>query len=1082
MDLRDPVSLGGAASRGGIETTAEWKLIHALRQDSHRFSRPGGVAFSGGSTRTQELRNAINYLDVQIRRTFTILRLDLLLYLESEVEGDASQTSSESETESKPDEDSDQDDTSSQSSLDSQPMSPIDDRSESPGDSSSPSAAEALSMLTRLCFVLEARVNPVLSPREPDDTDHTSKFPRLTRLIEHLQLLSPSTTTLDFIPTPRTSRTRFLFNIAEDEATAAAFVNFTDPSQKRPAKDTRKRMLADAENLSKLLLSFNSFVDMLQISAGSLNTIATRPTESLAFDESFSSFSLLHKFRRQTATACCAVLSHFGCCRDVEHKALLQLPGWDDVANYDTPDESASLPVDLFFTTCLRDQWQPARMYFLQPGHSTSYNKRELCQALSDSRMNDVDFEFYVSEDSKTARDAKIPIYIPTERRRTQWMDRDRLPIHSLWTLIEQGRFAKEQTLDLLYNTGGTGSILEIHERKALAIKLVVGLMLSMNSDHVFETWDPKHIHFLEPVETQRLFVSVPRKKSGSSLRKHLSLSSLYPSSSREDEEDLKPLPQFALLAKALLQIARGDRLSKFKIGKGSDQTSWDAWNKLRRAVDSYSRCLACGPDVDRETLPLLQAALGCLDFHIEYQNRLRESQSSQKLEVAWKLVFDTILIKIDDNLTLKKLVTPSTNVLTQEDAAPEPLHVACQTVQQSSVVAISTCTQTSSCTTIVEKTLPRQLSIRCVEPSQPNVELFDAKQASTSSTVNKFWTRLETFHKSYSGFVTHRNTVSGGDSPRRIRIAVIDTGIDFNHAGIMEAKEQGRMKEEWCQSWVGADAKDEDNELHGTNCAYLLHKAAPEADIYVAKVFNQNALRFYEAENIAKAIEHAANTWKVDIISMSFGLRQPAARDDGDEAEEQSARYKYHKIVDEIETVIRDASPRLIFAAASNSGKNDPRAFPANDDRWVICVHASDGNGEDGGINPEIQSGFNFMTLGMGLELMERENFVKNGRARSRFKSVVKSGTSFATPIAAGIAATVLDLASRVDAINSRAKKKLKRPEGMEKMLRLMSTPKGGLRDRLYYMAPWHHWESGWEMDASRSRWVWDTINLEVG
>jgi hypothetical protein len=68
-----------------------------------------------------------------------------------------------------------------------------------------------------------------------------------------------------------------------------------------------------------------------------------------------------------------------------------------------------------------------------------------------------------------------------------------------------------------------------------------------------------------------------------------------------------------------------------------------------------------------------------------------------------------------------------------------------------------------------------------------------------------------------------------------------------------MEAKEQGRMKEEWCQSWVGADAKDEDSELHGTNCAYLLHKAAPEANIYVAKVFNQNAFRFYEAENIAK-------------------------------------------------------------------------------------------------------------------------------------------------------------------------------------------------------------------------------------
>ncbi|KAM7185093.1 hypothetical protein V8F33_012602 [Rhypophila sp. PSN 637] len=1051
------MALGGAAFRGGIERTTEWRLIHALRQDNHRFSRPRGVAFSGGSMKTQELRNAINYLDVQIRRTFTILRLDLLLYLEWEAEDDASQISSESETESETE--SKQNDTSSRSSLESRPMSPTDDRSDSPGDSSSPSAAEALSMLTWLCFVLGPRVNPLLSPREPDDTDHTSKFPRLTRLIENLQLLSPSTATLDFIPTPRSSPTRFLFNIAEDEATAAAFVTFTDPNQQRPPKLTRKRMLADAENLSKLLLSFNSFVDMLQISKGSLDTIATRATENLASNKSFSSFALLHKFRRQTETACRAVLSHFGFCshNNLKHKALLQLPGWDDLTNYDTPDESASLPVHLFFMLCLRDKWQPARMYFLQPEHSSSCMQRKLCMALSSSH-----------KDSTTARDAEISIHVPVPSKLPRArVYGDRFPNHSLWTLIEQGRFAKEQTLDLLYNTGGTGGIFEIHERKALAIKLVVGLMFSMDSDHVFETWDPKRIRFLEPVETQRLFVSVPRKKGGSNYRKHLSLSSLYPSSSlEEDEEDLKPLPQFGLLAKALLQIACGDRLSK---------ASWDAWNKLRRAVDEYGRRLTCGPDVDRETLPLLQAALGCLDFHMEYQNRLRESQLSQKMEVAWKLVLDTILIKIDDNLTLEKLVTSSTNVLTQEDVALEPLHIACQiVVQQSSVVAIANSTQTSSCMTIVGKTLTRQ-------PSQPHVELFDAKQDSAYSTANEFWTRLETFHKSYSRFVAHRRTVSGGNSPRRIRIAVIDTGIDFTHAGIRKAKDQGRIKEEWCQSWVGADAKDEDNELHGTNCAYLLHKAAPEADIYVAKVFNQNTFKFYEAENIAKAIKHAANTWNVDIISISFGLRKPAARDDADEAEKQLARDKYEELAKEIETAIRDASPRLIFAAASNSGKNDPRAFPASDAPWVICVHASEGNGKDGGINPEIQSGFNFMTLGMGLDLMKRENFVKNGGERSRFKSVVKSGTSFATPIAAGIAATVLDLASHVDAIKPRVKKKLKSFEGMEKMLRLMSTPKGDLRDRLYYMAPWHHWKSGWETDESSSRWVWDEINQKV-
>ena len=68
-----------------------------------------------------------------------------------------------------------------------------------------------------------------------------------------------------------------------------------------------------------------------------------------------------------------------------------------------------------------------------------------------------------------------------------------------------------------------------------------------------------------------------------------------------------------------------------------------------------------------------------------------------------------------------------------------------------------------------------------------------------------------------------------------------------------MDAKDKGRVKKEWCYSWVGAetDVEDESDELHGTNCVYLLHKAAPEADIYVGKVFPSNRFRTYQAQNI---------------------------------------------------------------------------------------------------------------------------------------------------------------------------------------------------------------------------------------
>ncbi len=329
-------------------------------------------------------------------------------------------------------------------------------------------------------------------------------------------------------------------------------------------------------------------------------------------------------------------------------------------------------------------------------------------------------------------------------------------------------------------------------------------------------------------------------------------------------------------------------------------------------------------------------------------------------------------------------------------------------------------------------------------------------------------------------------------------------------------------MKREWCHSWVGAgtDVEDESDELHGTNCVYLLHKAAPEAEIYVGKVFPSNRFRTYQAQNITtvrpstsgretgsidarrwglcfggghlslsrltctthQAIKHAVKIWNVDIISMSFGLRPPVPRTDGNQAEERLALENYQHLVDGIETAIRDASvqsPRIMFAAASNNGKNEKRAFPARYDPWVICVHASDGKGNDGGINPPTGSDANFMTLGVGLELMERQWVHVGGTPRPTYKTVYRSGTSFATLIATGIAATVLDLASRVSAIEDRAREKLKRAEEMRKMLRLMSIPKHDFCGHYCFLAPWNHWEKHWQANETKSRNAWDSINV---
>jgi hypothetical protein len=217
----------------------------------------------------------------------------------------------------------------------------------------------------------------------------------------------------------------------------------------------------------------------------------------------------------------------------------------------------------------------------------------------------------------------------------------------------------------------------------------------------------------------------------------------------------------------------------------------------------------------------------------------------------------------------------------------------------------------------------------------------------------------------------------------------------------------------------------------------------------------------------------------------MSFGLRPPRPLPNANQADDRKALQDFEDLVDSIQDAIRDASmkaPRIMFAAASNNGKNERRAFPARYDPWVICVHASDGKGNDGGINPPAESGTNFMTLGTGLELLERRWMVLGRTRNVTYKRVYKSGTSFATPIAAGVAATALDLAARVSAINDRTRKKLKRCEEMRKALRLMSTPKHDFGEQYRFLAPWNHWEEHWQTNEAKCRMAWDSINVLFG
>lgn len=145
------------------------------------------------------------------------------------------------------------------------------------------------------------------------------------------------------------------------------------------------------------------------------------------------------------------------------------------------------------------------------------------------------------------------------------------------------------------------------------------------------------------------------------------------------------------------------------------------------------------------------------------------------------------------------------------------------------------------------------------------------------------------------------------------------------------------------------------------------------------------------------------------------------------------------------------------MIAAAGNHGNNHSRAFPSSH-RDVISIHASDGKGKNSGINPpRVDNDDNFMTLGVSVPLTWQS------------QEIFKSGTSFATPIAAGIAADVLEIVRRTVRMTPQQVDRLYSCDGMRQIFRLLSPnsdpPLGGYR----YVVPWSLWNHRKDNDLIR-------------
>jgi hypothetical protein len=234
-----------------------------------------------------------------------------------------------------------------------------------------------------------------------------------------------------------------------------------------------------------------------------------------------------------------------------------------------------------------------------------------------------------------------------------------------------------------------------------------------------------------------------------------------------------------------------------------------------------------------------------------------------------------------------------------------------------------------------------------------------------------------------------YKDDPSTGKPKRRVKIAILDTGVarDLKKgpASMRSARIKLGKQLDTSLPW------GEDVDGHGTHVAGLIRKVCPYADVYVYRVLESRQSLTDEKplsrEYVAEALADAVDKKKVDIVSMSLGWRH----DDSNEVRQAIARARTENV--------------LLFAASSNDGVRGGMAYPARADE-VFAIDAADGDGRPSRFNtlPDGRKP-RFAVLGEAVKSEYPKDLDESGSKRM-------SGTSCATPIAAGIAGLVLEFA----------------------------------------------------------------------
>ncbi|KAM0350054.1 hypothetical protein ACHAO7_010010 [Fusarium culmorum] len=288
-------------------------------------------------------------------------------------------------------------------------------------------------------------------------------------------------------------------------------------------------------------------------------------------------------------------------------------------------------------------------------------------------------------------------------------------------------------------------------------------------------------------------------------------------------------------------------------------------------------------------------------------------------------------------------------------------------------------------------------------------------------------------------GATTHEFMYKQESKSDPVKIAVLDTGFAYNNPQDKRSLRPYYQRIKRLANFIEGDPDSEaktDPSGHGTAVAVQILKVSLTAALYICRVAGPDGVPDKSA--IEKAIRKASaepdkdspdgGGWGVDIINMSFGWH-----------------YHHGGVRNAIEFARQNGVH--LFAATSNDGLLGPPndiLYPARSDS-VIAVDAADGLGEHARSAPSSSSqhsrGSRFSAPGLGITSPNKDH--------------IWEGSSFACPIAVGVAALILEFA-RQSPLNKSPEVQtyLQEMPAMLAMLRRASSEKGP--DGLKFLTPW--------------------------